>query len=383
MRLTFIHDHKFFYEDGIYYSSGKFSKSIMERYLVEPIDNIQFIGRQEINISSTQNLARVSSNNIVVNPIKFLKSKADFIFKRRYIYQFLKENIHSEDVVIVRLPSEIGYVALEYLKNKNIPYGIELVGDPWDSLWYHGSVMGKLMAYINKYKVKKYIKNSNNTIYVTKHYLQKRYPSEMNTYSASNVLINEVKNNYKNNNLSYKKVGLIGSLDTKYKGIETALRSMTLLNENIKLEIVGNGPQEIWNEKIQKLNLSDRVSLKGTLKSGREIDDWFSTLDLYIQPSYTEGLPRALIEAMSNGLPCLGSDVGGIPELLPSSYIHHAKDYKKLAEHMSLVISNESLRNEMSQQNLITANNYLSSNIQREREKFIKSICREKAEYES
>lgn len=383
MRLTFIHDHKFFYEDGNYYSSGKFSKSIMERYLIKPIDNIQFIGREEVNRSTTQNLVKVSSNNIVVNPIKFLKSKTDFVIRKKSIYQFLKENIHSEDVVIVRLPSEIGYVALEYLKNKNIPYGIELVGDPWDSLWYHGSVMGKLMAYINKYKVKKYIKNSNNTIYVTKHYLQKRYPSEMNTYSASNVLINEVKNNYKNNNLSYKKVGLIGSLDTKYKGIETALRSMTLLNENIKLEIVGNGPQEIWNEKIQKLNLSDRVSLKGTLKSGREIDDWFSTLDLYIQPSYTEGLPRALIEAMSNGLPCLGSDVGGIPELLPSSYIHHAKDYKKLAEHMSLVISNESLRNEMSQQNLITANNYLSSNIQREREKFIKSICREKAEYES
>src|SRR5699024_9005697 len=115
----------------------------------------------------------------------------------------------------------------------------------------------------------------NNTIYVTKHYLQKRYPSKNNTYNASNVLINKVENNYKTNKSSYKKVGLIGSLDTKYKGIDTALRSMTILNENIKLEIVGNGPQEIWNKKIRKLNLSNRVTLKGTLKSGKEIENWF------------------------------------------------------------------------------------------------------------
>lgn len=355
----------------------------MERYLVGPIDNIQFIGRQENNLNTTQNLSRVSSNNIAVNPIKFLKSKADFIIKRKNISQFLKKNIHSEDVVIVRLPSEIGYVALEYLKHKNIPYGIELVGDPWDSLWYHGSIMGKLMAYINKYKVKKYIEESNNNIYVTKYYLQNRYPSEKNSYNASNVFINEVRSNYKPKNLPFKKVGLIGSLDTNYKGIETALKSMTLLNKDIKLEIVGNGPQEKWKQKIRKYNLSDRVSLIGALNRGKEIGDWFSTLDLYIQPSYTEGLPRALIEAMSNGVPCLGSDAGGIPELLPKTFIHRAKDYKKLAEHMSLTISDESLRDEMSKQNLTTASNYLSNVIQNEREKFIKSICREKAEYES
>src|SRR5699024_2686321 len=135
---------------------------------------------------------------------------------------------------------------------------------------------------------KKYIEETNNNIYVTKYYLQNRYPSGKNSYNASNVFINEVRNNYKPKNLSFKKVGLIGSLDTNYKGIETVLKSMTLLNKDIKLEIVGNGPQEKWKRKIRKYNLSDRVSLIGALNQGKEIDDWFSTLDLYIQPSYTE-----------------------------------------------------------------------------------------------
>lgn len=383
MRLTFIHDHKFHFEKGSYYSSGKFSNLTMERYLVEPIDNIQFIGRQDFKTNSSKNLVKASSEKIFVNPMTFLKNKTDFIFKRKKIYEFLEENIHSEDIVIIRLPSEVGYVAADYLKNKNIPYGIELVGDPWDSLWYHGSAQGKLMAFINKRKVKNYIYNSNNTIYVTKEYLQKKYPSKKNTYNASNVLIKEINNNYKSSDKLNKKIGLIGSLDTKYKGIDTALKSMKLLDSHICLEIVGNGPQEIWMQKINKYNLNNRVFLKGTLKGGNEMNEWFSTLDLYIQPSYTEGLPRALIEAMANGIPCLGSDVGGIPELLRPEYTHRAKDYKELTKQMNYVLSNESMREKMSKQNLNTAKDYLSTNIQKEREKFIKSICRERVKYES
>lgn len=41
------------------------------------------------------------------------------------------------------------------------------------------------------------------------------------------------------------------------------------------------------------------------------------TCDIYVQPSLQEGLPRALIEAMSRGCPCIGARTAGIPELLP------------------------------------------------------------------
>lgn len=383
MRLTFIHDHRFYNDKEKYFSSGKLSKEVMERYLVEPIDNIQIIGRELKIPSDKNNFIKTSSSNIIVNPMKFLNSNRDFILKKKKIYNFLKKNINDEDIVIIRLPSEIGYIAAEYLYKQNISYGIELVGDPWDALWYHGSLVGKIMACINSRKVKKLIRKSNNTIYVTKEYLQRLYPSKKNVFSASNVLIKEVKDNYRPYSSIHKRVGMIGSLDTKYKGIDTALQSMKLMNPNITLEIVGNGPQEKWKREIKRHNLSDRVTLKGTLKSGNEINAWFSTLDLYIQPSYTEGLPRALIEAMANGIPCLGSDAGGIPELLEKTCIHPVKDYQTLAKQMKVVLEDDKLRDKLSLQNLSTAESYLSSNIQKEREKFIKSIYREKVKYES
>ncbi|MBP1712751.1 MAG: glycosyltransferase, partial [Deltaproteobacteria bacterium] len=58
------------------------------------------------------------------------------------------------------------------------------------------------------------------------------------------------------------------------------------------------------------------------------------TADLFVLASRTEGLPRAMIEAMSIGLPCIGSDVGGIPELLDKADIFPPNNIKALTEKM-------------------------------------------------
>ena len=59
---------------------------------------------------------------------------------------------------------------------------------------------------------------------------------------------------------------------------------------------------------------------------------WLDDIDIYLQPSFQEGLPRATIEAMSRGAACVGSTCGGIPELLPPERLHHPGDAARLAE---------------------------------------------------
>jgi glycosyltransferase involved in cell wall biosynthesis len=49
--------------------------------------------------------------------------------------------------------------------------------------------------------------------------------------------------------------------------------------------------------------------------------DWLDAIDIYVQPSRQEGLPRALIEAMSRGLPAFGARTGGIPELIDEKFL--------------------------------------------------------------
>ena len=65
----------------------------------------------------------------------------------------------------------------------------------------------------------------------------------------------------------------------------------------------------------KKHDVLESVIFLGTLKHSKVLE-WLQNIDIYAQPSKTEGLPRALVEAMSLGLPCIGTEVGGIPELL-------------------------------------------------------------------
>ena len=64
----------------------------------------------------------------------------------------------------------------------------------------------------------------------------------------------------------------------------------------------------------------DNVVFTGSMGHD-QIFEWLKTIDVYIQPSLTEGMPRALIEAMSKGCPCVASNAGGMPELLDKKFI--------------------------------------------------------------
>lgn len=75
------------------------------------------------------------------------------------------------------------------------------------------------------------------------------------------------------------------------------------------------------------LRVAEQVVFAGSLPHDA-VFSWLDGLDLYIQPSTVEAMPRALIEAMSRGLPCLASEVGAMPELLGDTCIFAKKDVR-------------------------------------------------------
>ncbi len=74
------------------------------------------------------------------------------------------------------------------------------------------------------------------------------------------------------------------------------------------------------------------MQFDGTLPTQPQVLDWLGAVDVYLQPSLQEGLPRALIEAMSQGCPALGAAAGGIVELLPAAELVTPGDDGALAE---------------------------------------------------
>ena len=101
-----------------------------------------------------------------------------------------------------------------------------------------------------------------------------------------------------------------------------------------------------------------------------KIFEWLDSIDIYVQPSRQEGMPRALIEAMSRGIPAFGAKTGGIPELLPEQYLF-SNSSKNINEIIKIL---ESLQNgnmmQLAEQNYEVAKKYRGKEIQKVREEF-------------
>ncbi|MGI6537806.1 MAG: glycosyltransferase family 4 protein [Caldicoprobacterales bacterium] len=137
-----------------------------------------------------------------------------------------------------------------------------------------------------------------------------------------------------------------------------------------EFHILGDGDIEPWAADVGKLGIKDKVKFCGVLPGGEPVLKWLDQMDIYIQPSFQEGLPRAVIEAMSRGCPVIASSAGGIPELIDGSCIHRPGDYNALAEKIERVICDKELSMSLTKENLETAKQYTKVLLDQKRNEF-------------
>lgn len=353
LKCLFVYDNKFKTKNNNFYTAGGITDEIFKRYVL-PSENIVVINRIE-KINCDKNLSQINSDNIIFAPVKGLAfSKVFSLYFITNLKLFIKE-VREADFIVTRLPSFLGvFVLIVNLPFKK-KYFLEVAGDAKEALLtskINPSIPFKIFTHAFFELNKHFIKSADGVIYVTQNALQNTYPNNSLTEYASNVEINiktrELNlNNYECHN-KYFKVGLIGDYNNHYKGISEAIHAIKILfdlNYNINLHIVGSGTLLGYYESLSKsLGIEKLVHFEGRLKGNVEVINWLETLNLYIQPSYTEGLPRALIEAMSVGLPAVATDVGGIPELLGIDDLVPSYDSAALANRMKDFLDSIELR---------------------------------------
>lgn len=145
-------------------------------------------------------------------------------------------------------------------------------------------------------------------------------------------------------------LGTAGRLDAQ-KGHAVLLDAMAGLKDMpLRLLILGEGPLRApLEERLRRLGLEGRVRLAGEKQDALA---WLSALDVFVLPSLWEGLPNALLEAMSLGLPCLASRVDGVPEVLAdgqNGLLVEAGDSGTLARRIAELCGDEELRRRLGQ----------------------------------
>ena len=96
----------------------------------------------------------------------------------------------------------------------------------------------------------------------------------------------------------------------------------------------------------------------GMVPAGEKVRELLDQADLFVLPSKTEGLPRAVLEAMARGLPCVCTSVGGVPEVLSREDLVPPGDAVALARKINDVLTNPERMASMSIRNLKKVKEY-------------------------
>jgi glycosyltransferase involved in cell wall biosynthesis len=306
------------------------------RYLDE-FDSVTVIGREERHREPTPSMSRVDG------PSVRLRGVPPYLGPRQFIRRFFSVRraavpvVRDRSALILRLGSLLALVIQRELTRSGRPYGVEVVGDPWDT-FAPGVVDAPLRGAIRQILTRsqrQLCAGAAGAAYVTERTLQSRYPCSRSQWAVSDVALDELAaftTHYSSIELNGSdfvrrphqldasrcmRLVTVGSLAQRYKGIDLLIRAVHQLNADgrqCSLTVIGEGG---YRRELEQLaaDLAAPVAFVGQVTRA-EVLAALDRADVFVLASRTEGLPRALLEAMARGLPCVATQVGGIPELL-------------------------------------------------------------------
>ena len=368
-KLLFVHDHRFFRDKaGCVFTSGSLPSEIWGRYL-EHASSVLVVGRDGGLLPPDANYARADHAGVSFDLIAGA-SYAQLIRGSKQVRDRVRAKVKACDVAVVRLPSELGFIAAAECGKAGKPYAVEMVGCAWDAMRNHGSWFGWFYAPLFRHRTRHALRRAPLVLYVTSKWLQGRYPTNGKAFGASDVEIapmNEQERQGRHARLQRivdgqpPELGTVASLRIRSKGIQTALAALAQLRRQgieLRYRVLGPGDPAPWQAEAESHGVADLVSFDGIRPAGDGVRQWLDGIDIHLQPSFQEGLPRATVEAMSRGAACIGSTCGGIPELIPAERLHEPGDVTGLAGRIRSLANDPQRLTEASARDLATAGNF-------------------------
>ena len=135
------------------------------------------------------------------------------------------------------------------------------------------------------------------------------------------------------------------------KGLDLAMRALGGLKEfDWEWRIAGDGPQQAALQSLAKeLGIGDRVIFLGW-QSREQLTEWYRRANIFLFPSRHEGMPNAMLEAMSSGLPVIASCIAGNDELVmddKTGLLVPSEDIERLQTALKKLLSDPALREHM------------------------------------
>ena len=201
----------------------------------------------------------------------------------------------------------------------------------------------------------------------------KKYASEEKITIIPNgvdeILFKRIKNNKfkKENNIKGKIVLFFGRFNPT-KGPDKLVEAFKgILKERKDITLVMIGPDEGIKEKVKEMSKAyHKIIIKDPIRDKKKVAEMYQAADVYVLPSYREGLPLTLFEAMASELPIIASPVNGVPFEMKepdNGYFVSYGDIKGLKYNILEILDNKEISKKMSLNNKEKAKDYTWNNI--------------------
>ncbi|MBA2662342.1 MAG: glycosyltransferase family 4 protein [Bradymonadaceae bacterium] len=338
------------------------------RYL-DVFDEVRLIVRAQPMRDVPEGWVEASGEGVSVVALPHFVGPAQFARNLVTVRRLVGRALLEREAVMLRLPCVVGSELWRQLSSRR-PYGVEIVGDPMD-VFAPGAVSHPLSPILHWWwprKLRAQCAQAVAATYVTQHALQRRYPPAEDAYSTfyssidlgADALVSKARS-FKLRLSEPLRIVTVGSLSQLYKAPDVLIEAVGRCIEqglDLTLNLIGDGKyRDQLEAQVARLGLQKRIRFAGQL-SAESVRAELDASDLFILPSRTEGLPRAMIEAMARALPCIGSRVGGIPELLSDEDLVQPGDVEGLVKRINELARHPEQLTQMSRANLAHAELY-------------------------
>ena len=369
--------------DGAVWTDGPFAYRFFTRYL-DIFDAVRAVARVRCRADGPQaSWVRADGPGVSFAAIPYYVGPWQYLRTLPRVWLAASRAARaSGQAVILRAPSEIGALAARDLAARGAPFSAEIVGDPWDA-FAPGSMSHPLRGLARRRHtaaLRRICRLAGATAYVTAQALQQRYPPAPGAFTTHYSSVELPEEAFRAAPAAPRSGPLriisVGSMEHLYKAQDVLLEALAGV-PNVHLTLVGDGRyRSALESQTKRLGLPGNVRFSGALPAGAAVREELDRADLFVLPSRQEGLPRAMIEAMARGLPCLGSSAGGIGELIPQDCLAPPGDARALrAKILEMAADPARLAHEAAC-NLARAREYHEETLRRRRRAFYAETAR-------
>jgi len=379
--LITLEDHLLRLSSGRTYTRGPAAYSAWSE-LLDAFDEVVLLARVIETSDPQAEQDRVDGPSVSVHGLPNYNGPWEYLRKVPSLKLAVRKAVADCDAYLLRVPGLVGRLTCQEIRRAGRAYAAQVVGDPTDAL-NSGSVRSffrPLYRFVAIRNLRKVCKEASAILYCSRESLPQRYPPAKGRYSAFSpwVILTE---GYASSELMAERhrrideivrpnthqvksflVGFIGSFAQLYKGADTLLRAALICSRRglqFRIIFVGEGRYRSAMESLAaSLSIQEKVSFLGHLSFGKSIFEFLDSIDLYLMPSRAEAFGRSLLEAMARGCPSIGSNVGGIAELLAPEDLVPPNDPEALAQKIMEVTANPERMKAMSERNLARAKQF-------------------------